>query len=121
MSVESAVEFLKDFEKKPEIKKIIDKAEADFDSKEARREYISKEAKKHGYNFTANDLETIKKVHNSDFSDDDLENVAGGFGARDAYNGVKQGAEWLYDQGKTGAEWLYDQAKTGVNYIKNKF
>jgi predicted ribosomally synthesized peptide with nif11-like leader len=78
MAVENAIEFLKDLEKKPEIKKIIDKAKADFNSKEERREYIAKEAKKHGYNFTANDLETIKKIHNGALSDDDLENVAGG-------------------------------------------
>ena len=84
MAVESAVEFLKDSEKKPEIKKIMDKAKADFNSKEERREYIAKEAKKHGYNFTANDLETIKKVHNGDLSEDDLENVAGGNYLNDA-------------------------------------
>ena len=78
MSKESVKKFITDAQEKTELKDIFEKTKSGFDSKEARREYIAKEAKKYGYSFTADELKTFLTEQANSLSDDDLGNVAGG-------------------------------------------
>ena len=78
MSKESVKKFTMDAQNKPELKGIFEKTKSGFKSKEAKREYIAKEAKKYGYTFTADELKTFLTEQSQSISDDDLENVAGG-------------------------------------------
>lgn len=89
MAIENVMNFIKDTHQKPELKKILDKPKSDFDSKEAKLEYVAKEAKKHGYNFTASDLKAVLEVPESELSDDNLSNVAGGGIIKDAWKKAK--------------------------------
>ena len=78
MSKESVKKFVMDAQEKSELKSIFEKTKSGFDSKEAKREYIAKEAKKYGYTFTADELKTFLVEQSNSLSDDDLGNVAGG-------------------------------------------
>ena len=78
MSKESVKKFVMDAQEKSELKSIFEKTKSGFDSKEAKREYIAKEARKYGYTFTADELKTFLVEQSHSLSDDDLGNVAGG-------------------------------------------
>ena len=78
MSKESVKKFVMDAQEKSELKSIFEKTKSGFDSKEAKREYIAKEARKYGYTFTADELKTFLVEQSNSLSDDDLGNVAGG-------------------------------------------
>ncbi len=78
MSKESVKKFIVDAQNKAELKGIFEKTRSGFDSKEEKREYIAKEAKKYGYTFTADELKTFLIEQSQSISDDDLGNVAGG-------------------------------------------
>lgn len=78
MSKENVKKFVMGAQEKSELRSILEKTKSGFDSKEARREYIATEAKKYGYNFTADELKTFLTEEATNLSDDDLENVAGG-------------------------------------------
>ena len=94
MSKESVKKFVVDAQEKSELKSIFEKTRSGFDSKEAKREYIAKEAKKYGYTFTADELKTFLVEQSHSLSDDDLGNVAGG--------------SWLGKLVKTGGNILGD-------------
>lgn len=78
MSKESVKKFITDAQEKTELKDIFEKTKSGFDSKEAKRDYIAKEAKKYGYSFTADELKALLAEQSNSLSDDDLGNVAGG-------------------------------------------
>ena len=79
MSREGINKFILDMSENPKLSKILKKAKQSFASNEERFEYISEEAKKYGYDFTASDMMLAMGEHsNSLLDDDDLSNVAGG-------------------------------------------
>lgn len=78
MSKESVKKFIMDAQEKAELKSILEKTKSGTGSKESKREYIAKEAKKYGYSFTADELKTFLTEESNSLSDDDLGNVAGG-------------------------------------------
>ncbi len=100
MSKENVKKFIQDTHEKPELKKILEKPKTDFDSKEAKMEYVAKEAKKYGYNFTASDMKAVLEDHDSGLSDDDLSNVAGG-------GVVRKGASYVADKAEKFWEWFW--------------
>lgn len=78
MSKESINKFILDVSNNSKLNKILKKAKKSFDSHEERFEYISSEAKKHGYDFTATDMILAMGEHSNSLLDDSLSNVAGG-------------------------------------------
>ncbi len=79
MSREGINKFILDVSKNPKLSKILKKAKQSFASNEERFEYISEEAKKYGYDFTASDMILEMGKHSGSLlDDDDLSNVAGG-------------------------------------------
>lgn len=78
MSKESVKKFVVDAQEKSELKSIFEKTKSGFDSKEAKREYIAKEAKKYGYTFTEDELKEFLVEQSYRLYDNDLGNVAGG-------------------------------------------
>lgn len=78
MSKEGINKFILDVNKNSKLTKILKKAKKSFNSHEERFEYISAEAKKHGYDFTASDMILAMGEHSNSLLDDDLSNVAGG-------------------------------------------
>ena len=118
MAIENVINFIKDTHQKPELKKILDKPKSDFDSKEAKVEYVAKEAKKHGYNFTVSELKSVLEAPENEFSDDDLSNVAGGGIITDTWKKAKDSWNRLnlkgsYETGgfegawKTFKDWIW--------------
>lgn len=84
MSKEGINKFILDVSKNSKLTKILKKAKKSFDSHEERFEYISEEAKKYGYDFTASDMILAMGEHSNSLLDDDLSNVAGGKSTKDA-------------------------------------
>jgi len=84
MSKESINKFISDVNGNSKLSKILKKAKKSFDSHEKRFEYISEEAKKYGYDFTASDMILAMGEHSSGLLNDDLSNVAGGASTGDA-------------------------------------
>ncbi len=78
MSREGINKFILDMSENSKLSKILKKAKQSFDSHEERFEYISKEAQKYGYDFTASDMILAMGEHSNSLLDDDLSNVAGG-------------------------------------------
>lgn len=79
MSEESMNKFILDVHERPELANLLKKSRKNFDSSEERFEYIAKEAKKYGYEFTVSDMMlAMGQRNNSLLDDDDLFNVSGG-------------------------------------------
>lgn len=79
MSEESINKFILDVNEKPKLANLLKKSRKNFDSSEERFEYIAKEAKKYGYEFTVSDMMlAMRQRNNSLLDDDDLFNVSGG-------------------------------------------
>ena len=117
MAIENVMNFIKDTHEKPELKRILDKPKSDFDSKDAKLEYVAKEAKKHGYNFTAKDLKAVLEVPESELSDDNLSNVAGGGVIQDAWNGFKKSWDDLDLKGSFAKDGFKGAWKTFKDWI----
>ncbi len=99
MSKESINKFILDVNERPELSNILEKSKKKFSSNEERFEYVAKEAKKYGYDFTAADMILAMGEHNNSLLDDDLANVAGGGVVRD-------GANYVADKAKKFWKWL---------------
>ncbi len=117
MAIENVMNFIKDTHEKPELKRILDKPKSDFDSKDAKLEYVAKEAKKHGYNFTASDLKAVLEVPESELSEDSLSNVAGGGIIKDAWKSAKKSWKTLDLKGSYGKGGFEGAWKTFKKWI----
>lgn len=85
MAKEDINKFILDVSKNSKLNKILKKAKKSFNSHEERFEYISSEAKKYGYDFTASDMILAMGEHSNSLLDDDsLSNVAGGVSTTNA-------------------------------------
>lgn len=79
MSKESMSKFISDVQDRPELSNLLKKSRKKFDSNEERFEYVAKEAKRYGYEFTVSDMMLAMGEHNNSLlDDDDLFNVSGG-------------------------------------------
>ena len=125
MSKESLKKFVKDSGENKELQDILTKGVEIGDSSRAQIEYVVKEARNRGYDFTVAEFLDLFKSSDSksgEIMDDDLANVAGGTGPiYDFCIRVKRGIEDLIDGPPSLGKRLTRKAHDIENNLSKKW